>query len=155
MARRLTDEERSIFDEFTFEFPFCWGCGIDPSNFKDVERERRKIDYPRWLERHHIVKCCRIHERWNISMLCKLCHDLAEMHTIRPETEAMDYLRLEHVLWLKKIFDPEHYDPEKMQKYALRKLPEPACPPVWNMNQLVSRGRASFNLRPYEEKKPA
>lgn len=145
MGRKLTDEEREMFDAFVMENTFCWACGIDPANRKDVERERQAVDYPRWLERHHIVKCCRVHARWNIFSACKLCHDLAEMHTIRHELNPLPYLKLEHVLWLKSIFDPEHYDAEAMQKYALRRLPEPTPPPAWFMEQLQKRKKTQFH----------
>lgn len=152
MGRKLTDEQREMFEQFVMDFPFCWACGLDPTNYEDVQRERRVLDYPRWLERHHIIKCCRVHERWNICNLCKLCHDLAEMHTIRPDTEPLPYLKLEHVLYLKHLFDRDNYDPEAMQRYSLRKLPEPRFPPVWFMNNLVQRHRARFNIKQYGEK---
>lgn len=153
MARRLTDADREVFDQFIAAHPFCWACGIDPNDYDAIQRERRRIDYPRWLERHHIVKSCRIHALWNLTSLCKLCHDLAEMHTVRHELEPLPYLRMEHVLWLKQHFDHENYDVESMQRYSIRRLPEPESPPKWFLDQLLWHKRfKKMHIPIYEEK---
>ena len=146
MARRLTDEEREMFDAFVCENSFCWACGIYPGDFKDMEWARKQVDYPRWLERHHIVKQCRVHARWNLCNLCKLCHDLAEMHTVRLELEPLPYLKLENVLWLKVMFDRDNYDAEAMQKYSIRRIPQPEAPDAWFMKQLSNRRRLPKSL---------
>lgn len=155
MARKLSDDEREMYEEFVYKFPFCWGCGIDPTHYRDVQRERLRVDYPRWIERHHICKMCRVHARWNLFNACKLCHDLIELHTVREDLEKIPYLRFEHVLWLKQCFDPEHYDPEQLQKYSLKRLPEPQIPDPWFLKQLVARGRTKLDLAIRQETEPS
>jgi hypothetical protein len=124
---RLTTSETRALDLFRIENPNCWSCG------QDVYCKFRKdgIDYGHWLEIHHLQKRGRAMQRWCWAMLCKLCHDLAEGHTIKHQGERLPNLSLENCLWLKRYHDPEHYDRAELLAHSrsrflprAQKLPE-------------------------------
>lgn len=96
-------QERECLGEFAEAWPFCWACGM-------YNNGTNEIDHPRWLEIHHIAKQGRVHETWNLSRLCRLCHDLAEGMSIRHDGLLLPNLTAANVLWLKSMHDWSHYD---------------------------------------------
>jgi len=134
-----TEREQLILERFAWQFDFCWACGIDPTR-----QRRADPEYPISLEIHHIAKLGRKHERWNLCRLCKLCHDLAERHTIRLRSGlVLPKLEHEHVLWLKSHRDHANYKRAELQKVWRRgKVPRCKRLPKWFTEQFaINRGR--------------
>ncbi len=103
---------------FATEFPSCWCCGVGPGRRRLV-----KIDYPEWLEIHHIIKRGRRHDRRNLARLCKLCHDLAEGHRVRHDGELLPTLNMANVLWLKRYCDSWYYERSFLKMIYGKALP--------------------------------
>ena len=121
----------NVLDRFAHRWLYCWACGISPRFEGDP-----LIDYPRKLEIHHIAKMGRLHEDWNLSRLCKLCHDLAEGHLVRCNGELLQTLKPKHVFWLKSRIDPRHYDRSRIVEQWRVGRPEKAeRPPQWFCRQ--------------------
>ena len=96
------------------------------------------IDYPRNLEIHHIAKHLRNHGRWNLSRLCKMCHDLAEGHRIRYRGKFLPSLSAANVLWMKRTYDRENYDRGKLKEYWRHlDLPIPKRPDKFFLAQMT------------------
>lgn len=130
MPRRLTKDERDMFANFTADYPFCWACGI-PANPSWVESIHVKLDYPRNLERNHIIRGAgRVHDRRNISMLCKLCHDLSGFAVIRLDRHFLPHVELRHLLWLQLRFEGR-IDRPFLRQLRGQTLPKPAPVPKW------------------------
>jgi hypothetical protein len=122
-----TSQETRAIDEFRATFDRCWACGQHAQN----DYRNDGIDYYPWVETHHIQKRGRVHERWNLARLCKLCHDLTELHKIMHQGERLPNLTLEHTLWLKKHFDPDHYERPMLLRWSRTSfLPTAKRPPA-------------------------
>lgn len=130
MARRLTKEELDMYEAFNRDFNYCWACGI-PHGKRDYA-----IDFPRNLERAHIVGGCgrRVTERCVISMLCHLCHRLNHGDIIRVQGEPLPKLELRHLLWLKGRMDGR-VDRKRLRELRGRELPIARKPPAWFVGQ--------------------
>lgn len=119
---KATERDKLVLAAFSRDFEYCWACGI-----WEYTRERQAIDYPRWLETHHIIRGSgRIHDRRNLARLCKLCHDLHHGHVIRAKGVALPPLSLGNVLWLKSRHDT--LDREFLSDLRPKQLPRAARP---------------------------
>ncbi len=142
MPKPLTKIERAMFQAFTADYPFCWACGI-PANPTWVEAIHATIDYPRNLERAHIIGGAgRVHDRRNLAMLCKLCHGAAHHERIRigdgvtsGTAVYLPNLYLEHLLWLQFRLEG------RVDRRFLRPLRGQALP---NISQVPHWFRVSF-----------
>lgn len=124
MSKRLTTTERRMYEQFNDDHRWCWACGT-LGIFKSDG-----IDYPRWLERHHIVRGpARVPDRRVIAMLCKMCHDLSGGATIRGDGKPLPHLELKHVLWLKSRHDGPVDRPYLRSLLQRPFLPSPIIPP--------------------------
>jgi len=131
-------KSQAVRRKFAGEFWHCWACGICMS------MRTPDIDYPRWLETHHIVKRGRSDSRANLSRLCKLCHDVVEGLQVRlANGERMPPLPLSAVLWLKSRWDAEHYDRPLLAALAGRAVPRATRPSEWYMRQLRDRAKSA------------
>jgi len=132
--------EQKVLREFAEKHLHCWACGWPSSVYGYVQ------DFAKWLEIHHIVKLNRVHATWNLSRLCDQCHQLAEFHTVRnPKTERpMPYLKMQHILWLKRRFDKDNWSRSDLQSKALAKLP-----PAKRPSMFFQRSYYSMQRRPW------
>lgn len=80
------------------------------------------------LETHHIVKQGRSEEPCNWLRLCRVCHQLAENYVVHRDGMRLPNLSLAHCLWLKRKWNPEEYDFDRLQELRGRFLPEPEEP---------------------------
>lgn len=130
---KLTADDREMYAEFTSDFPYCMACGI-PDGTRD-----KTIDYPRHLERAHIIGGAgRVADREDIWMACKLCHDVSHGARIVVAGKPLPKLRLEHVLWLKRVLDNDHWNRRYLATLAGRKtLPDIVPPPLWYQHQFA------------------
>lgn len=88
---------------------YCYHCGT-----------------PRNLTTHHIVKQGRSHDAANLVRLCIECHNLAEGLTVRDSRgEVRPKLTLGKCLALKSMYDPDEYDPVRLQELRGSRLPDP------------------------------
>jgi len=126
---KLTTEQREIHEQLKKEFPYCCACGIAGTAPWSLDP-----DYPRNLENHHILGGTgqRKTDRRNLIRLCKLCHDLAHLATIKDNSgKPLQVLQRENVLWLKKFRDTKHFDLHYLNSISIQRMPEPECPPTW------------------------
>jgi len=130
MSKQLTKSERAMYAEFNWQFKFCWACGIP-------EWKVYNDGYPTYSQRHHIIRPGRVTIRENITRLCFLCHDLEQGKCVRRFGVVLPNLSLAHILWLKQIFDTEHYDPERLAQLYGKALPEPERVPDWFSKQFL------------------
>lgn len=124
-------EERKTLDRFAKKHRFCWACGINPKKQRDLLH-----DEPRKLEIHHIAKHLRLHEVWNLSRLCQLCHRVAEGERVKYEGVVIPALKAEHVFWLKQHFDRKNFDLQRIRDQWRVGLPNDPIPiPGWFQRQ--------------------
>ncbi len=137
MVKQLTDDEREMFQQFTADYPMCWACGV-PEKPSWVETTHGKPDYPRNLERAHIIGGAgRIHDRRNLAMLCKMCHDITHGARIFTGKEYMKPLRLDHILWLQYRMEG-CVDRKFLRSISVSIfLPRLTPVPTWYRNQFV------------------
>ena len=144
----LSKRDRDTIDQFRAEFQFCWACGC-PDGFNALmEREYpdypgvEYVDYPRHLELHHLIGGAgRKHDRRNLSMLCKLCHDVVGSYQVRRENGILiPSLRLDHMLWLKHRLDTEDYDRRYLWSLRPKSMPPARRPPQWFSDQRLGFG---------------
>ena len=101
-------------------YPWCWACGrgeYDPP--------------PGWfapwhIERAHIFRgWARVDDVKAIVLLCSLCHKTSHREQVILDGMENPLPRLwpEHLLDLKRRFDPENYDREWLKTRCLGKLP--------------------------------
>ena len=112
-------KDPAILAAFAAEFAYCWVCG------------RTDGPFPRKLEIHHIVKSGRSDERCNLFRACQRCHDIIEGHCCgQPSGGRYPRIELEHVLYLKRIFDRRNYNRLRLTILAGRAtLPRAMKPP--------------------------
>lgn len=131
MSRRLTDEDREMFAEFSSDYRLCWACGI-PDGQRDT-----LIDHPRNLERAHIIGGAgRVHDRRNLARLCAMCHRLHHGDTIRrPNGKPLPNLRFDHLLWLQYRFEG-YIDRKFLRSIRISQfIPRPCIVPAWHLAQ--------------------
>ena len=91
--------------------PKCLACGTDKC----------------WIgmQFHHIIGAAgRSDEESNASTFCGICH--MARHGKLPDRPS---LSLAHTLWLKKVRDPENWNPERLAVLLGHALPEIEEPP--------------------------
>ena len=136
--KRLTTDERDIYAELSRDFPMCLACGIP------WRVAKQEPGYPRWDERHHIIKPGRVTVRENLIMLCKRDHDLVEGASIRVDGKLLTRLRLSHILYLK--FHLDELDRKTLCKIAGRTvLPDIALPPAWIRHEFYRWQGCEYN----------
>ena len=143
---RLKDNEKRMFDFFMLQNTFCWACGAAAG--LRWSQYTAGLEYPRDLHNHHIVGGSgRVHERWNISRLCKLCHDLYHGANVvldlsgNRKDRILPALSFENVCWLKRKFDPDWWEPAKLQELRLGSFQpiEPERPAKWFQDEFHKR----------------
>lgn len=129
MAKRLSDQERVMFDLFVQENPCCWSCGWR------MGKQKVAPDYaaPVKLENHHVVGGSgRKHLRENLARLCSICHRIFHGDRIRLDNgELIPEINLSHVLYMKRLHDPEWYDVEVLNNLAIGVMPDPEKPDTY------------------------
>src|SRR4051812_47109537 len=98
--------------------PWCWACGHDGSL-----RDKPDDWWGPWLiERAHIVRNPRREDVRAAVLLCSYCHRVSHGERIvcgrHPRWPS---LTREHLIWLKRERDPEHYDREFLQANSIRR----------------------------------
>lgn len=108
MAKRATNEEREMYEEFAQQCQSCWFC--------TTRHERQLVNE---LHIAHIIGGPgRSHDRRNIIRLCRDCH--RAQHGERwPGSPPQ--LSLANMLWLKKTFDPIYYDRKYLQSRRIQR----------------------------------
>lgn len=136
MPQSLTKSEKAIYAEFTAAHVWCWACGAPFMAAFCLD----DIDFPRHLERHHIVAQPRVVDRRVLALLCHMCHRLVEGATIRTERYGvLPALKLAHVLWLKSRHDGP-LDNKFLCAHSIRsRMPRPVQPPVFYRRLYLSR----------------
>lgn len=131
MAKRANAAQQRMYGEFAAEFERCWACWWMPGQATGLPRLRLEIA-------HLVGGPGRRHDRRDIARLCSVCHLLNHGATIRgANNEPLPHLRLEHLLWLKRACDPDHYDLAYLQSLRVR-CAEPLIPeelPQWYASQ--------------------
>ncbi len=125
---RLTTEQREMYADFVAEFWFCWACGFEPSRHiwpRDWHFSR--------LDNAHIVGGQgRRPDRRDIVRLCHGCHLLSHGETVRIEGKLLPHLTRANLVWLKSIYDPEHYDRDYMDGLTnFGRIEDPEPLPGW------------------------
>lgn len=116
--------KNDVLERFACRWKFCWACGICPSVQRDTTSEHK-----RRLEIHHICKLNRLHEDWNLSRLCSMCHGAAEGERLLDGGgEPIPMLSQAWVFWLKEIMEPRHYDFERMELQWRVGVPDAPAP---------------------------
>ena len=93
---------------------YCWRCG------------RKGHQRPEWwnapfgLERCHLFTNPRLEDRRVVFCACSLCHRI--QHGDRFQEDPRKPLPLEHLIDLKRQWDPDYFDLEFLQKCSLRRL---------------------------------
>ena len=112
----------------------CWACGRTVSY-----RDRPDFWFTDWyLHRAHLVNKSRVEHVKCVVILCPLCHGLSHGTRYAGAPDAVR-LTLAHLLWLKRVFDPDNYDRKFLQAHAVQKLPRAARPPRWYADQYQAR----------------
>lgn len=112
----------------------CWACGRTPA----------WNDRPAWwggywgLVRAHIVNKPRIEEPEYVVTMCPLCHGMSHGERYTP-MRGVPGLTVANLLWLKRRFDREHYDRDKLQRCCVGRLPRPSQPPLWYRREYARR----------------
>lgn len=106
--------------------PFCQCCGV-PEAAAPNAPGCGGIS----LSTHHIVKFKRSDEACNLLRLCQRCHDLAEMRSVRVKGELLPLLYLSVVLTIKRVRDPDAWDPARLEILFGRPLPDPDPVPAF------------------------
>lgn len=132
---KLTAKQKRMEAIFEKEFPFCMACG-----WPDGQPWQWR-DYPRWLENAHILRGTgqRRIDRRAILRLCKLDHDIADGPDEPTQRDRagnrLPKLTRPHLLWLKRERDPDHFDLDWLNSISIQRMPEPAAPPSWFLEQ--------------------
>lgn len=131
--------------EFRDQFFFCWSCGIGHDE-QQLYRRWTQIDYFRHLECNHIIRGAgRSHDRRNLSMLCRLCHDLYHRAMIKHKGLYLPHLSLPNLLWLKAHHDV--LDRTFLQTLQPRKLPRKRRPDDFFVDQYRRKFRCGYPQR--------
>lgn len=120
--------------------PWCFACGR-------TKFERPIAWYAPWqMQIAHLAaggsKMKRHLDRRAVILLCPWCHLLHTTHGTSTRTVMgilCPELANEHVLFLKRLRDPEFWDPEWIAARWTGVLPDPVQPAEWFTNQYVSR----------------
>ena len=123
---------------------FCWLSGWTAS-YKPKE-----WDGPTKLQVAHIAsgagKAVRVDDRRAVILLAPLPHSLHVSNSDRLPNMKIGRIVYptfdeRHSLFLKKVFDPEFYDPEYLQSIWIGRLPTPEPPPQrWCKEMLNNQG---------------
>lgn len=102
---------------------YCMACGVP----------YYKAGKERWpgLTTHHIIKSHRSDEPCNLLRLCGYCHELAENRDVIHEGVLLPHLGLAICLTLKRLTDPDAWNPERLAALYHRPLPHPQEIPSW------------------------
>ena len=101
---------------------FCWACGRDA-----LQR------WPGWfapwlLHRAHIYSMPRKKDARVAVLLCPLCHAVQHGERIPAEPDGSGGLTpgptVAQMVGLKRVFDPDFYDPDYMQRCSVRRVSE-------------------------------
>lgn len=108
MAKRANDSQREMYGDFASLYWFCWSC---------ASRENPGRATPAHDIAHILGGPSRSHDRRNIIRLCRDCHR-AQHGEHWPGCPPQ--LTLANMLWLKKKFDPVHYDRKYLKSIRIR-----------------------------------
>ena len=131
---------KQLYRNFLQEFDFCWACGRDTS-YSSIPTGWYGI----WtIDRAHIVNQPRVEDRRAVCALCRLCHVQQHgKHVVTPDRSIhWRPLKRQHLLWLKRKFDPEFYDRLFLQRYSIRTLPRAVAPPLCYFEEFQRRRAA-------------
>jgi hypothetical protein len=125
--RWKVEQARIAYGNMLREHPlaWCWACGSG-------ERDKPEDWFAVWLiERAHIVRNPRREEVRAAVLLCSYCHRVSHGERIvcGGRYPRWPSLTREHLIWLKRERDPEHYDREFLQANSIRRLPLAQKPP--------------------------
>lgn len=113
----------------------CWAC----------LRGSRPADWhaPWFLHRAHIVNKPRLRDWRCVVLLCPVCHLVqeGEQGYERPK------LTRANMIWLKRRWDFENFDPEILQACCVGKLPEPSPPAFWYIKRIESTSKKLLPAR--------
>lgn len=120
-------------------FPWCWACGRD-------QWQRPDGWFGPWLiERAHIIPFpVRIEDVRAIALLCSLCHKTNHWQRIVLSDGGNPLPRLhpEHLLDLKRRFDPDNYDRPWLKERYGNRLPARSwkLPAIYLAQRIERRG---------------
>lgn len=109
-------DDADFYAAWALAHRFCQSCGIP-------QLQAYRLHWP-GLSRHHIIKFKRSDEACNLLMLCQQCHDLAEMRAIRVDGVLLPRLTIGICLMIKKVREPEAWDPVRLEELFGRRLPD-------------------------------
>lgn len=125
--------EKAILEQWngflvSTDYMWCWWCGRGVEHFPEVAWA---AGFPLLIERAHVVNKPRRKDRRSAVLLCSICHRV--QHGGKwPDScgERLCAPGLPEMIWLKRIFDPEFYDPEFLEANHVGLLPAPLEPPM-------------------------
>jgi len=123
MRVRSMIEDLQGWNDFRFiaSVSSCWWCGL---------RFKPPGWFAPWLiERAHIVSSPRRKDRRVAALLCSRCHKVSHGERILIPGSVVLKPSVEHLLWLKRVNDPEFYDRDYMARNCLGLLPAEVEPP--------------------------
>jgi hypothetical protein len=119
--------DKKIYADFANKFKpdGCWYCGWREGQY-DSGFFHVKLDISHIVGGAGRRKC----DPRALNLLCSFpCHQLAHNATIKVDGKPLPKLTMANMLWLKRKFDPENYDPEWIASLWLGgMLPEPEEP---------------------------
>ena len=132
MNNPLIFKSPETLDEFAVEFDFCWACAA-----KD-----RPTVWQGGLQIHHWAggRYGRSDIRHNLIRVCVKCHELAGSYIHRQANGlVVPTLTRGACLWLKKLHDPDFWDPKILEKLTRQSLPEIEPPDSYYLDQYRTR----------------
>ena len=111
--KKLTTEQKAMYEEFVRKFPRCWGCefqklptlGSIGFSWNKLENAHIVGGHGRRADRRAIVRLCMVHHKLFDGE--RIAH--YDQAGKRKQLKPMD---IHEIMWLKKHFDPKHYDVE-------------------------------------------
>lgn len=119
---------------------YCWACGRGEHDHAGVWHG------PWWLQLAHLRAGggVRALDRRAVNLLCPLCHTLHSHNGGRLQRIGdveIQQLSNANMVWIKREFDAEYYDPEYLQTLWIGLVPEPERPDDWYGQEMRLRRR--------------
>lgn len=133
--KRKPIKDKKAYDLWGMLHRYCQGCGISAAD----AALRDGVG----LSRHHLVKFKRSDEPTNLLCFCWREHHLAEMGVLYRGQVKLPTLPLAVCLTLKKLRDPDEFDPARLEELYGQCLPDPEPIPDFLLKEWRSRRKSS------------
>lgn len=134
MAKRATRDQQLMYGAFADEFQICWICGYEGRGFRDWCLPRLDIA-------HIVGGPGRRHDRRDVWRACDGCHRISHGAHVRIREALAPMITLNHVLWVKKLFDPGYYDVPYLMSLRVKR-----CEPI-EAEELPAMYQAMFRSK--------